>query len=630
MHECKIFLILILFSLFNCEHPVGHFQFPQGVASGDPHPNGVVLWTRIVPKEDNSSIFDVQVEVAKDEDFQNMTISKNLVTSQEGNYIIRPYIDNLQPYTRYYFRFIAGKDTSEVGRTITAPANNQVHAINLATIACQSYEQGFFGTLKTLIEEDKKRPDHEKIDVVIHLGDFIYEVVGDDPRNDNHHPVWLKDRNGIERSIPPFPTGAKRLDIPGEWKSGSTQPFTVDDFRHLYQVYLSNPVMKEARARWPFIYTWDDHEFADGNHQSFTPAAEKTGHPGFQSVKVAANQVWFEYLPSALDQATTIPGVKKAAYDFRPTQVENVPLDPLTKDGLYQEINNLKAIQSICIYRTLQWGKDILIIVPDTKSYQLPGYSVLGDQQKEWFKSILANSNTKWKIWANSEPISDAQINFSALPELQLEDQSLYNDSWASNPNETKEILSFIQENEIPGVVALSGDYHIQMAGMAGMNETPIVPDFTVTSMSSFADFFWLDRKGAGFKDEKIAKIFSFSSEDSLKQPNINTAMLYGVETALIYAQTNDWSKAINKAAPANPWFQYFDCEHNGYLTASIINDTMQVEFVNTKNARKDFEEKGAPIVSRVGFELPLWEDRPFPVKTHQEGSTFPISKKVN
>ena len=619
--------LLLLGMLCNsCNQPPGSYTFPQGVASGDPQSTGVMLWTRVIATGLQPSNIAVTLEIARDSAFTKERKCQQVSATADHDFVIRHFFDQLHPYTRYYYRFIAGRDTSRLGRTITAPDTTTHQPVRLATLACQSYEQGFFGTLKTLIETDKNRPEKEQLDVIIHLGDFIYEVVGDDPRNDNHHPQWLIDQKGKQRNIPPFPVGATRLDLPGEWKSGATQPFTTADFRQLYQVYLSNPVMQEARARWPFICTWDDHEFADGNHQSYTPAAEKTGHKGFQTVKTAANQAWFEYIPAALDEATTIAGVPAKAYNFRPTAVENQPIGDQTQDGLYQETNNLKAIQSMCMYRLIPWGKDVLFIVPDTKSYQLPGYSTLGDEQTAWFKLALLKSKAKWKLWLNSEPVSDVQINFSSLPTLGLEDQSLYHDSWANNATSTHDLLTTMQKNQITGVVSLSGDYHIQMAGMAGLDTTPIVPDLTVTSMSSFADFFWLDRKGKSFQDDRITQIFSFSAVDSLKRPNINTAILHGVQTALVYAKTGNQQLAKDLSTPANPWFSYFDCEHNGYLTATVARDTLWATFVNTENARKDYEKNGAPIVSTIDLSLPWWQPGTIPQWSHmtKKGKIFP------
>ena len=357
------------------------FTFPQGIASGDPQPGAITLWTRAITEDADLGSVTLRVEISTDRNFNEIIHTGNTTAQAKWDFTVRYRAADLPSNKKLYYRFIAEKDTSMLGRTFTAPANHEAADLNFAALACSSYEQGFYGTLKRMILEDKASADEDQLQVIFHLGDFIYEVVGDDPRNDNHNPKWLIDANGKERAITPFPHGKQRPNN-GHWKSGSWNPITVEDYRHLYKTYLSNPVMKEARARWPFIYTWDDHEFTDGNHQSVCPEHEILGLSGTQKVKLAANQAWYEYQPAALSHGSSFPKVENQAHDFVITEVENMSIGTSKTNGLYDEPNNLKAIHSMCIYRALHWGKDILIVVPDTKSYQEPGVSVLGEKTK--------------------------------------------------------------------------------------------------------------------------------------------------------------------------------------------------------------------------------------------------------
>ena len=559
--------------------------------------------------------------------FEEVIISERLVASQEADFTLRYYADSLKSGQRYFYRFIAGKDTSIVGRTRTAPAHGKVASFNFATLACQSYEQGFYGTLARMIKEDEIAPEEEKIDLVFHLGDFIYEVVGDDPRNDNHNPKWLIDRNGNERAIQPFPEGKQWPDT-DHWKSGSWSPITVQDYRHLYKTYLSNKVMIEARARWPFVVTWDDHEFADGNHQSHSDIAKELGMYGMQSVKVAANQAWYEYIPAALDHATKFPDLKKASHDFKPTEVRNTDLGVEIVNGLYQEPNNIKAINSLCIYRALRWGKDILLVIPDTKSYNKPGYSVFGNEQKKWFKAIINNSDVKWKLWANSEPILAAKVDFDNIPAIGKERSLVNNDSWRQTPQEREELLSYIENENITGVVSLSGDYHTQMAStVPTQTGKHVMADFAVTAMSAFPDLLWLERRGKSYNNPQAYELFAYQDENGQLLPNINTTIMYGVKTAAKLAKTRDFEQAKTLMdLTINPGLKYFDCQYNGYITGGIKEDLLKVEFVNTENARIDYEATGASIVSKVLFELPLWDkvDNISLSNPKIEGNVFP------
>ncbi len=585
------------------------FHFPQGVASGDPQPNAVTLWTRVESQERWEGPIDLTVEVARDRAFKNVILTDHIKAESRWDHTVRYYAQPLASGQRYYYRFIASNDTSMIGRTLTAPDPLKSAPLNLGMLACQSFEQGFYGTLARMIEEDKAAPDSEQLELIIHLGDFIYEVVGDDPRNDNHQPTWLIDRFGKEREIPPFPQGIQRLDIEGEWKSGSTQPFTVEDYRHLYKVYLSNPVMKEARARWPFICTWDDHEFANGCYQSISPATKKIGLEGMQTMKVAANQAWFEFIPAALDHASVFEGIESYAHDFIPTQVKNVPIGDSLMGHLFAEPNNLRAIESMCIYRSLTWGKDIQLFITDNKSYQLPGTTALGDQQKEWFLTSLEQSTAQWKLWINSEPFGEVALDFDAMPELGLGREVLYHDSWVVNAQETQEIKQYLHDRHMGGVVCLSGDYHIQMANTIYYEQQPVMVDFSVTSMSAFADFFWLDRKGKGYGNEKIERIFSFSTVEEEKRANINVAARFGVKAAYDFALTEDQDILKRSPDTINPGLEHFDCRYNGYIQMTVDKKEMKSMFVNTQNARVDYEERGAPMIYKEYYRLPAWKD---------------------
>lgn len=626
-------LILLVTLVCSCQHSTktekAHFQFPQGVASADPQPNAIMLWTRVVNTNANPDSINLSVEVSESPAFSAITISERITAYKNDDYTIRYYARELVPNKKYYYRFISGSDTSSVGRTFTAPEEFDSVSLNFATMACSSYEQGFYGTLKRLIEEDKSKSEAEQVKVIFHLGDFIYEVVGDDPRYDNHQPNWLIDANGKFRDIPPFPNGKQWPDS-DHWKSGSWSPITVHDYRHLYKTYLSNPVIQEARARWPFVYTWDDHEFADGNYQSHSYIGDLLGLEGMQQVKVASNQAWFEYLPSTLSHAPDIGSIENRAYDFRPTKVSNVSIGTKKEDGLFVEENNMKAINSMCMYRALQWGSDVLIIVTDTKSYQDPGISVLGSEQKTWFKELLETSDAKWKLWLNSEPLPGTFLDYDNIEGSGMGRALISKGAWKSVENEREELLNFIKEKQITGVVSLSGDYHIQMASIVNAkNGTPVMADFTVTALSSFPGFFWLERRARNLVNPALYDLFAFQDDNGKLLPNINTSIMFGATAGLEMSASNNWAKAKAKADNAvNPSLKYFDCEHNGYLTGALTSTALDITFVNTENARTDHEALGAKIVSQVMFNLPFWEPGKSPVLSVPiiEGAVFPMS----
>ena len=224
-----------------------------------------------------------------------------------------------------------------------------------------------------------------------------------------------------------------------------------------------------------------------------------------------------------------------------------------------------------------------------------------------------------------------ATIDFDNIPESQEGRTLLYNDSWKQAEQEREELLAFVEEQAITGLVSISGDYHIQIAStIANKIGTPLMADFAVTAMSAFADFFWLERKGQSYNNPASYQLFAYQDEDGNFQPNINTTIMYGAKSAKKMAKTNDFQKAILDAdTTINPGLKYFDCEHNGYLTAKISKEKMAVQFTNTANARVDFEEKGAPIISKINFNLPPWQKGEPPILSDPQiqGEFFPITK---
>ena len=195
-----------------------------------------------------------------------------------------------------------------------------------------------------------KLPKRDKIDFLLHLGDFIYETLG----------------YGSARKLPPFPSGGGSLGEDVDWARSFA--VTLDDYRHLYRHYLMDPDLKEARARWPFIVTWDDHEFTDDSWQGM--ATYTTPGKPSQRRKLAANRAWFEYIPvylTGIDQKTEIP---QHATDFIDASVNDAPIDDFDDFGFSREENNTKAINSLTIYRSFHWGRHIDLLVTDTRSYR--------------------------------------------------------------------------------------------------------------------------------------------------------------------------------------------------------------------------------------------------------------------
>jgi alkaline phosphatase D len=359
---------------------------------------------------------------------------------------VRTYVSGLRPDSQYYYRFLGGhspeqgndktrtESLSRIGRTRTAPATGQASRVNLAFASCQSYEQGYYGSWARMLADDHAARHEDRIHFVLHLGDFIYER------------CWKTQPDGspLSRIVPPFPDG---VDTPE-----NRYAVSLADYRHLYKIYLSDPHLQEARANWPFICTWDDHEFANDGYQSYV--TYDTTSILAAPRKLDANQAWFEFIPAVLDEAQSQP-----AYNFSRGELRG--------DDAAQ---NLTAINSLRIYRKIHWGAYVDIVLTDSRSYRsaacLPdGFStalglplntvdlveiadagnrydddkppailrygdgttanpaferepgsLLGQEQREWFLEAMKSASTPWKIWANALPLLPMRLDMSTLP----------------------------------------------------------------------------------------------------------------------------------------------------------------------------------------------------------------------
>jgi len=629
-------------------------SFPQGVASGDPQPDAVMLWTRALPEGDASHTRPGQVplllQLSGNSDFSDLLLQAELNTSADSDYTVRAYVDGLEPDTRYYYRFLgAGESMSRPGRTRTAPSPDQPREVKLAFAACQSFEQAYYGSWARMLEDDAAAPEGERIQFVLHLGDFIYER------------SWHKriDGSAQSRSVPPFPDGVET--------GKNRYAVSLADYRHLYQTYLSDPHLQEARARWPFICIWDDHEFTNDNFQSFSTYGGE--HVLAARRKQSSNQAWFEYIPSVLNELAEQP-----AHDFRPQEL-----------GGDESARNRAALDSLRIYRQLSWGKYLDIVLTDSRSYRSPpclpkdfakslglpmntvqlveiadagsAYasgnppatlpygdgtvanparerapgSLLGLEQRDWFLQTMQSSTARWKLWGNSLPLIPMRLDMSSLPFTDYQDGIFSIDAWAGYPYEVRYLMSQLKEQDITGVVSLSGDHHLHGAGTVSWSTTeadaqPVAVDFSVAGISSspmFEDLIVIARD----KHPDFQPIVYAQRGDEVT-PVWNMSMLYGVLAAYTYSKTGldtlaDWLGPNN----ANPGLKYMDTTANGYGLAMFSADELQVQLITMEDCRPDFVQ--APAIRHVAkFRMAHWQPGQQPVLEGPEfegGAPFPF-----
>ncbi|HKE15448.1 MAG TPA: alkaline phosphatase D family protein, partial [Kofleriaceae bacterium] len=290
------------------------------------------------------------VEVAEDQAFARVVASAKADLSAAADWTCRVLVGGLEPARVYWYRFIDDQGgASRLGRTITAPADGDPRPVSFAFVSCQNVCQGAQNAYRRMIFEDERRPEAERLGFVLHLGDFIYELTW----YPEDRPKGMYDRR--LRDVVRFERGEKVTDF--------HIPVTVGDYRTLYRQYLHDPDLQDARARWPFVCMWDNHEFSWRGYQSIQ---KFDGPRPAQTRKVAANQAWFEYQPARVVN----PGGHGLAA-FAAPSVADVAVERFDDHGLGQEPGNLAAIGSLRAYRALRWGAHLDLLITDNRSFAM-------------------------------------------------------------------------------------------------------------------------------------------------------------------------------------------------------------------------------------------------------------------
>lgn len=236
--------------------------FTLGVASGMPRPDGVVLWTRLAPLDEDAAArppVRVRYEIFADEALRRPVAQGEQVTEAARAFSVHVQARGLAPQREYWYRFSCGGAVSPVGRTRTAPAAAaDVSRLRLALASCQNYEHGFFAAHREIARQE--------LDFVLFVGDYIYEGSSN-------------------------PASAARRHTGGV-------PHTLDEYRARHALYKRDADLQAAHAAHPWVLTWDDHEVVNDYANDREPAP--TASAQFLRRRAAAYRAYFEHMPLAL------------------------------------------------------------------------------------------------------------------------------------------------------------------------------------------------------------------------------------------------------------------------------------------------------------------------------------------
>lgn len=636
--------------------------YPEGVASGDPQPDSVLLWTRR-PFDDGRAEAALTVEIARDERFADIVARAPAKVSAASDWTCRVLAGGLKHATVYWYRFTDDTGAgSRIGRTITAPAEGDARPVRFAFVSCQNCNAGAQNAYRRMIWEDRKAPADRKLGFVLHLGDFIYELVWypEDRKAYYDRPI---------RDLLRYEHGQKIDDF--------HIPTTVGDYRQAYRAYLHDPEVQDARAWFPFVAMWDNHEFSWQGWQGVQVFDGK--NVPAQTRKVAAMQAWFEYQPARISKPSG-PSLDR----FDPPQVTDTPVTAFDADGLGTEPNNLTAINSLKGYRALRYGRNVDLIITDQHSYRsedptnaqeagafvpegfpnlypedvlqiidggraydggkppatirfggkdLPNYrkdappqTVLGAEQRAWFKDRLKASSATWKVWGSTLGTLDWRADPQNLPQGLTKPWpgEGYAGFGATDPSgayiERAEIYDLVREAKVTGFATVAGDRHSFWAGYAAKAlppkpYEPVGVAFVTGSISAPGLVESLEHKFP--KDHPLRPLFLADRPgQAVPEPAVNLLMHRGVKACLEYQRSGDIQAARAATNPElSPHLEFIDMAGHGYAVVTAAPDHLETEFVCIQRpVERATTDDGGPLRYRVTHRARLWQAGERPV----------------
>ncbi|MEX2140965.1 MAG: alkaline phosphatase D family protein [Pirellulales bacterium] len=400
--------------------------FTLGVASGDPAHDGFVIWTRLAPKPlagggmppEN---IEVRWEVAEDDAMQRIVRSGTSLATPQLAHSVHVEVEGLKPDRWYWYRFQAGDSVSTTGRGRTMPESASLpDQLRFVFASCQHYEQGLFTAYEHMAQED--------LDLVVHLGDYIYEGPGQDKRVRKH-------------------VGGKLT--------------TLEDYRNRHAQYRSDPLLHGMHARCPWVVTWDDHEF-ENNYAA--EISERQGVDPGEFLEQRANAY-------------------QAFYEMMPLRARSIPQGPDMK--LYRTISfgRLATFQVLDTrqYRSDQPNGDKGSDLNDDALN--PKNSLLGAKQAGWLKRALLRSTAEWNVLAQQVMMGMADVDTGEAKRYSM-------DQWCSAAYERMKLVQFLAERKIANPVVLTGDIHSNWVNELRVDDrrtdtSVVATEFVGTSLSS-------------------------------------------------------------------------------------------------------------------------------------------------
>jgi alkaline phosphatase D len=379
----------------------GDYPFKLGVASGDPTPDGAVLWTRLAPtpadptRLGNQNI-PVGWRVATDESMRRVVSLGVALAPAALAHSVHVEVDGLKPGRDYFYQFSARGEESAIGHFRTAPADHETPAdLRFAFATCQDWPSGYYTAYR-----DMRRYD---LDMVLHLGDYTYEyAIGPTTRRAEPTPAGFEEE-------------------------------TVDlrTYRLRHTLYKLDADLQAAHAKFPFVVIWDDHEVAN-DYSGLAPEFASPS-PEFTARRAAAYQAYYEHMPIRLRAALhPAPGLRI----YRRLKFGRLAEITMLDDRQFRTDNPCGDGEQIRCAAAA--GND---------------YTMLGREQERWVARGFAESHARWNIVGQ-------QLLLAELEHQPYGDELYWNDAWDGYPMARKRLLADAVATRLRNPVFLTGDWH--------------------------------------------------------------------------------------------------------------------------------------------------------------------------
>lgn len=397
-----------------------HNPFELGVASGSPNHHSVVLWTRLMPDAASGQSYfaptdvSVQWEVADDEQFKVNRRAGHVVALATLAHSVHLELEGLQSDRWYFYRFKFGDAQSTVGRTRTLPhPEAMVQRLRVAYASCQRWEHGYFSAYDHMC--------HENLDLVLFLGDYIYEYAG----------------------------AANAVRLPsGGWVT------SLSDYRNRYALHKSEKGLQAMHAQCPWLVTWDDHEVSN-DYAGWVRGQSGNISFDFAAQRARAYQAFYEHMPLRASALTrSIDGLARGAEMRIYGEVAYGKLANfyLLDDRQYRD-------RQVC-NKGLGFGSGW--VDPDQcEEWLNPQRSLLGSQQEQWLNESFVNARKDPRLWN----VVAQQTIFGRRDYKLGAGLSLWNDGWDGYSAARQRMTQAMQHNALQNPVLIGGDVHENWVG---------------------------------------------------------------------------------------------------------------------------------------------------------------------